>query len=308
MTASTSTSSFKVGVSPLAWTNDVLDDLGGDIPLEVCLSEARAAGYTGVELGRKFPRQASALQPLLERHGLALVSGWHSGMLAESGVAEELDRVGAHADLLRAMGSSVMVYGECGCMLPGDPLSAPMSRRLTIAAGDLQAYASRLTEFGDRVQSRWGLRLAYHHHLMMVAETFDEVSALFDRVGSSVQLLLDTGHAAAAGFAPESLIARFGARIGHIHLKDVRRAVMDRVRTDDLSFNDGVRAGMFTVPGDGTIDFEPVARFVRESGYAGWLVVEAEQDPTRAPPLAMVSKGREHVRTLFECLQSRREP
>lgn len=300
MTAFPSPSPFKVGVSPLAWTNDVLHDLGDDIPLEVCLAEARAAGYAGVELGRRFPRQAAALRPLLERHGLALASGWHSGLLAEAGVADELDRVGAHAELLRSMGSTVLVYGECGCMVPGDPLSAPMSRRLTLAFGDMLAYADRLTEFGDRLVARWGLRLAYHHHLMMVAETFDEVSALFDRVGPSVQLLLDTGHAAAAGFAPEDLIARFGARIGHVHLKDLRRTVMERVRRDDLSFNAGVRAGMFTVPGDGCVDFGPVARWVRESGYAGWLIVEAEQDPKQVPPLATVSRARQYIAARFE--------
>ena len=141
--------------------------------------------------------------------------------------------------------------------------------------------------------------MAYHHHLMMVAETFDEVSRLFDATGREVGLLLDTGHADAGGFDYPKLIGRFGDRIVHIHLKDVRGDVMADVRRTDRSFNDGVRAGMFTVPGDGRIDFAPLARFVRESGYRGWLVVEAEQDNTKAPPRAAVTRAFDTIVGLF---------
>lgn len=291
---------FKVGVSPLAWTNDVLEDLGGDIPLEVCLREARLAGYVGTELGRLFPRDASVLAPLLRSSELELASGWHSGFLADGSVAEELARVQSHAHLLGELGAKVMVYGECGGMLPGQPLDAPMSRRPVLPANALRGYADRLTAFGEALAERWGLTMVYHHHLMMVAETFDEVSGLFDLVGRSVQLLLDTGHAEAAGFDYSRLVARFGDRIGHIHLKDVRRDVVQQVRKADLSFNDGVRAGMFTVPGDGCVDFKPLARFVRDSDYAGWLIVEAEQDPKKAPPLATVGRARRFVAETFE--------
>lgn len=291
---------FKVGVSPLAWTNDVLEDLGGDVPLDVCLREARLAGYVGTELGRLFPRDAGVLASLLRSRELELASGWHSGFLVNGSVAEELARVQSHAQLLSELGAKVMVYGECGGMLPGQPLDAPMSRRPALPANALRAYADRLTAFGEALAERWGLTMVYHHHLMMVAETFDEVSGLFDLVGRPVQLLLDTGHAEAAGFDYTRLMARFGDRIGHIHLKDLRRDVVQQVRKADLSFNDGVRAGMFTVPGDGCVDFKPLARFVRDSDYAGWLVVEAEQDPKKAPPLATVSRARRFVAEAFE--------
>jgi inosose dehydratase len=289
----------RLGVSPLSWANDVLEDLGADIPLETCLSDAREVGYQGVELGRKFPRDAATLGPLLKINGLALASGWHSGLLAEKSVAEEMQTVVDHARLLKAVGASVMVYGECAKMAPGSPLDAPMSQRLQMPTSDVGAYAARLTEFARRLQGEYGLGLAYHHHLMMVAETFDEVSRLFDAAGHEAGLLLDTGHADAGGFDYTMLIDRFGDRIVHIHLKDVRSEVIADVRGGDRSFNEGVRAGMFTVPGDGRIDFAPLAGFVRRSGYCGWLIVEAEQDPAKAPPRAAVARAFDHVTCLF---------
>lgn len=281
---------IRLAVSPLSWANDVLEDLGRDIPLETCLREAATAGYRGVELGRKFPRDAAVLGPLLAEHGLSLASGWHSGELAARSPREEMDAVAPHAALLRDMGCRTMVYGEVAMMTPGAPLDAPMSQRLLMPKDDVAGYAARLSDFGARLAGEYDLTLAYHHHLMMVAETFDEISAIFDRTGPEVGLLLDTGHAAGAGFDYAALIERFGDRIVHIHLKDIRPPVMDRVRAEDESFNNGVRSGMFTVPGDGAVDFAPIRRFVQQ-GYDGWLVVEAEQDPAKAPPLPAVTRA-----------------
>jgi inosose dehydratase len=301
MTSSSSSrpTKFKVGVSPLAWTNDVLVDLGGNIPLETCLAEARLAGYEGVELGRLFPRDHAQLESLLRPRQLLLASGWHSGFLADDTVANELARVAPHAELLNKMSAHVMVYGECAAMAPGQALDLPMSNRLPLSSINAAEYAQRLTEFGAELQNRWNLKLVYHHHLMMVAETFDEVSSLFDRTGNSVQLLLDTGHAHAAGFDYSRLIERFGDRIGHIHLKDVRSDVLKQIRDTDGSFNAGVRSGIFTVPGDGCIDYSNLSNFVHDSGYDGWLIVEAEQDPAKAKPLPTVSRARQFVSRVF---------
>lgn len=285
----------RLGVSPLSWANDVLEDLGADIPLETCLADAAGTGYQGVELGRKFPRDAALLGPLLRRHGLDLASGWYSGELAERDVDAEMAAVAGHAALLRDLGCRVMVYGEVAMMAPGAPLDLPMSGRRLMPADAVAAYAVRLTEFARRLSGDYGLTPAYHHHLMMVAETFDEVSGVFDRAGPQLGLLLDTGHAAAAGFDYGRLIERFGDRIVHIHLKDVRADRLAAVRAGDETFNQAVRGGLFTVPGDGMVDFAPLARFVRSSGYRGWLVVEAEQDPAVAPPRPAVARAHAHV-------------
>jgi len=288
----------KLAVSPLSWTNDVLHDLGGDTPVSACLHEAAAAGYHAIELGRLFPRDPTFLRPLLQQAGLALASGWHSGHLAEAEVASERDAARDHAALLSAMGCDVMVYGEVAMMAGAAPLDEPMSSRKTMDIGDVTAYGRRLSVFSDWLMGEYGLRLAYHHHLMMIGETFDETCRIID-TAPSAGLLLDTGHAAAAGFDYTRLIDRLGDRIAHIHLKDIRPDVMSEVRKHDTSFNDGVRRGMFSVPGDGCIDFAPLAAFVANSGYNGWMVVEAEQDPTIVPPLPAVTRARQHISELF---------
>lgn len=287
---------WRLGVSPLSWTNDVLEDMGGEIPLDTCLAEAAAAGYAGIELGRKFPRKSVDLKPLLDRHDLKLVSGWHSGQLAERGVEDEMAAVASHAELLREMGCEVMVYGETAMMAS---LDAPMTARRLMPEDEVAGYAARLTEVAAWLMGEYGLRLAYHHHLMMVAETFDETARLMEVAGPEVGLLLDTGHAVAAGFDYTRLIELFGDRIAHVHLKDVRPDVMAHVRDKELSFNEGVRHGMFTVPGDGAVDFGPAMRFL-SSGYDGWAVVEAEQDPALAPPRAAVARAHIHLDTLIE--------
>ncbi len=288
----------RLAVAPLSWTNDVLQDLGGDIPLETCLAEAAENGYAGIELGRKFPRDADTLKPLLDAKGLALASGWHSGFLTERDVADEMADVAPHAELLSALGVEVMVYGPVGTMAAG-ALDVPMSRRLTLDGDQAATYADRLKEFEMRLYADYGLKLAYHHHLMMVLETFDEVCKVIDH--AQCGLLVDTGHAYAGGFGYDKLFERFGDLVRHIHLKDVRTDRLEEVRAKDRSFNDAVRAGMFTVPGDGGLDFAPVADFVRQLGYQGWLVIEAEQDPSReeAAPKAATKRAYDHINSLF---------
>jgi inosose dehydratase len=293
-------SGLRLGVSPLSWVNEVLDDLGRGTSAETCLAEAAAAGYQGVELSKIFPREPSALAGLLGHHGLRLVSGWHSGMLVDGSVADEIEAVRGHASLLKACGVDVMVYGECARMAE-NALDIPMSHRLRLGVEEWAGYGERLTRFAETLQDEFGLALAYHHHLMMVAETLDEVRAVMAATGPSVGLLLDTGHAHAAGFDYATLLEEFGSRINHIHLKDVRSSVLQDVRSRDLSFNEAVRAGMFTVPGDGDVDFGPLARFLSEGTYASWLLVEAEQDPAKAPPAPTVARAHRFIsQTIIE--------
>lgn len=289
----------RLGVSPLAWTNDVLEDLGDDVSALQCMQQAAAIGYQGIELGRKFPRQLAALQPLLQETGLSLASGWFSGTLADISVQQELHNVADHARLLSALGCSVLVYGECGGMPGETPLDIGISHSPKLSAIDFDAYVRRLSQFSSALYQEYGLKLAYHHHLMMLVEHQDEIERFFSATHEDVGMLLDTGHAVAAGADLNALIRQFGSRICHIHLKDIRRARLDQVYQQDESFNQGVRGGMFTVPGDGAIDYQPVVDFVNHSGYRGWLIVEAEQDPTTAPPVPTVTRAFHHVNALF---------
>lgn len=284
----------QLGVSPLSWVNEVLPALGAGTTAEQCLREAKQAGYQGVELSRIFPREPGALQQLLSQHQLQLVSGWHDGFLTERSVAQELDAVHNHATLLQENGARVMVYGECGWMAE-NALDVPLNQRRLLPDDQVAAYAARLSAFADALFAQYGLRLAYHHHLMMVAETLPEIRALLAACSPSVGLLLDTGHATAAGFSYTQLIDEFADRICHIHLKDVRLDRLQQVRASGMTFNEAVLAGMFTVPGDGGIDYRPLAAFISRSGYRGWMVVEAEQDPATAPPLETVSRAQRYV-------------
>lgn len=285
---------LRLGVSPLSWVNEVLADYGEGTEPETVLAEAAAAGYQGVELSRIFPRDSAALSVLLGKHGLSLVSGWYSGFLADRSFEDEIVAVQDHAELLKQCGATVMVYGECGRMAL-DALDIPMSRRGRLGPHEWAGYGRRLSRFAAVVKARYGLSLVYHYHLMMVAETLEEVRSLMQATDPEVHLLLDTGHAYAAGFDYAVLISEFGPRIAHVHLKDVRADVLETVRKQDLSFNKAVRSGLFTVPGDGSLDYGPLAAFLRTSSYRGWLLVEAEQDPAKAPPLETVQRAHHFI-------------
>jgi inosose dehydratase len=288
----------RLGVSPLSWTNDVLADLGGDVPLEVCLTDAAEIGYEGVELGRKFPKDPRELSSKLESYGLQLAGGWYSGFLAERSLEDEWAAAQDHVRLLEGCGCEVLVYGECGKM-PGDsPLDVPLSQTPSLKSIDLPAYARKLEGFTARLKER-GIKLAYHYHLMMLVETAEEISAFCEATDDAVGLLLDTGHAYAAGADYGEILRRFGRRVVHIHLKDVRPNVLDWVRKEDVSFNAAVREGLFTVPGDGAVDFSEIAKFVRTSGYRGWVVVEAEQDPAKATPRPYAQKAYHYMKDLM---------
>jgi len=288
---------IRLGISPLSWTNDVLADLGADIPLEVCLKDAAEIGYEGVELGRKFPKDPKELSTKLSEYGLQLAAGWYSGFLAERSLEAEWAAAADHIRLLEGCRTQVLVYGEQG-KTPDGFLDLPLSQSPDLKLVDLGAYAKKLGEFAVRLKER-GIVLAYHHHLMMLVERAEEIAAFCEATDDSVGLLLDTGHAYAAGADYGEILRRFGERVVHIHLKDVRRKVLEGVRERDVSFNSAVREGFYTVPGDGDVDFSELAKFVRTSGYRGWVIVEAEQDPAKAAPRLYAQNAYRYVKDLI---------
>jgi inosose dehydratase len=281
--------SVRIGINPITWSNDDLPELGGKTPLETCLAEAREAGYAGIELGNKFPRASTVLRPILDRHGLALISGWYSGRLLERTSAEELRAMESHLRLLSDMGSTVMVFAETTGGVAGER-GRPVTQRRRISESDWPGFAERLTAVADHLAEH-GVRMAYHHHMGTVVESEGEIDRLMRSTGGSVGLLLDTGHLVYAGADPAAVAKRHIARICHVHCKDVRSTVLAAVRKADRSFLDAVVDGVFTVPGDGAIDFPAVLRVLKAARYQGWLVVEAEQDPAKAHPLTYARMG-----------------
>jgi inosose dehydratase len=286
--------SIRLGVNPLTWTIDDLPEVGGETSLETCLTEARAAGFDGVELGCKFPRTAPELRAALAPHGLALVSGWYSTNLLERDAAAEFDAMRQHRELLAALGCAVVVVAETTRCIHGDR-RARLSQRPVLAASDWPRFAARLEDLGARLQDT-GLVLAYHHHMGTVVQTEDEVDRLMDACDDTVSLLLDTGHLTFAGGDPARAASRHASRIAHVHCKDVRHTVLERSLNRDSSFLDAVLDGVYTVPGDGCVDYPAVLAPIARAGYGGWLVVEAEQDPSIAPSAEYANLGYRNLR------------
>ena len=280
---------ISIGINPITWTNDDMPALGGATPLEICLSEARQAGYAGIEMGGKFPKQVAELKPILDRHGLKLISGWYSAKLLERDAEGEIAAMAPHLDLMAGMGCSVMVFAEGSGATHGDR-AQPAGRRRQIADSEWPEYGRRLDAVAEHMMRR-GVKLAFHHHMGTAVQAGAEIDRLMQSTGEGVGLLLDTGHAAYAGADPLRLARQHTKRIVHVHCKDVRPPILEAARKADRSFLDAVIDGVFTVPGDGGIGFPAILRVLCGHGYSGWLVVEAEQDPAKAHPLTYASMG-----------------
>ena len=288
---------IKLGIAPIAWSNDDLPELGGDTPLETCLAEARAAGFSGVEKGGKFHNDPNVLGPILEEHDLKLCSGWFSGELRHGTVENEKTRIAEQLQLFLELGSPLMVYAETTGTVQ-NRIEIPVAERPTMTDDAFGYYGEKLTAFADWLKAE-GCPMSYHHHMGTVIETEREVDLLIERTDSSVGLLLDTGHLTFAGGDVLATTRRHGTRINHVHCKDIRGDVLERVKAENMSFLNGVLEGVFTVPGDGMIDYGPFAKLLAEIGYRGWVVVEAEQDPAKANPFEMAQIGHEALTKAF---------
>lgn len=289
----------QVGTQPIGWSNDDFRDLGAEITLERCLSEMREAGYSGTELGHKFPKDARVLKPILDRHKLALISAWHSSYLLSREFAEEEKSFREHLGFLKAMGCKIVIVAEC-TRRTYDRSTEPLhfdEGSSSLSDSEWERLARGLDELATIAREQ-GLEIVYHHHMGTVIQNRHEIDRLM-RETRKVRLLLDTGHLSFAGVNPLEVLEAYSSRIAHVHLKDVRAAVAKRARTERFSFEKAVREGVFTVPGDGSIDYKPIFDHLKKSQYPGWLVVEAEQDPSRADPLEYAKMGRETVRNLF---------
>ncbi|MDE2448600.1 MAG: myo-inosose-2 dehydratase [Gammaproteobacteria bacterium] len=289
---------LRIGINPIGWSNDDLPWLGGDTPLEVALGEGAAIGYEGFELNGKFPKDAARVGRVLAAHGLALVSGWYSGRLARLTAREEIAAIEPHLRLLEANGANVLVYGETADSIQGQrrPL---IERPVFRTSAEWRTYADALTGLARHTLQR-GVRLAYHHHMGAYVQSPEDIDQLMAATGEEVGLLLDTGHCYLGGGDPLEVLRAHSDRVCHVHCKDVRTAVAELSRNRCWSFPECIVNGVFTVPGDGDLDFQGVVAKLTASGYAGWLVVEAEQDPAVAPSAVYAKKGFEALRLLLQ--------
>jgi inosose dehydratase len=286
---------IRFGVSPIAWANDDMPELGGDTPLASILQDIKELGFEGVELGGKFPRDAATLKPLLQSYGIDLIGGWYSGSLLERDADAEIAALQPHLALLKAMGSSVFVFAETSNAVHGNR-SVPLTGTPRLSGNEWALFGTRMTAVADYIQAQ-GLKFAYHHHLGTVVERPEDLQAFLDNTGESVGLTLDTGHAALGGVDPLEVIRDHPQRVAHVHCKDVRWETFAKAKDGKSSFLDGVLAGMFTVPGDGGLDYAAIMRALKAIDYSGWIVIEAEQDPKLADPRTYAALG---LKTLQE--------
>ena len=259
----------KLGISPLSWTNQAITELGDDISFETCITDASSAGYIGVELGRKFPENPTDMLIALADMGLSPVSSWYSGYLTERSLDAEWAEAEAYGDYLIGLGCTVIVYGECGAG-PEAGADAKLNQNPPFATVEAGEYFTKLTELADRLQNK-GIALVYHPHMMQPIDTNIKIDLLMSGTGASVKLLLDTGHIAMSGGDYVEVMDKWWDRVAHIHLKDIRRNVFENIDMSTQTFNDTVYAGIFTVPGDGDIDFTPLIKKIARDGYDGWF-------------------------------------
>ena len=285
--------SVKLGIAPIAWSNDDMPELGGDTPLEQCLSEASEAGFSGIESGGKFPKKSKELIPLLEKYNLNLCSGWYGANLRKNSVKEEISKIQEQLKLFQDCKAPCIVFAEVSDSIAGDP-DKSLSSRPQMDKEGWNEFCKKISEMGKFLEDQ-GMPLAYHHHMGTVIETQNDTERLLESTTDHVKLILDTGHMLFAGGDSLQVAENFKERIIHVHCKDMRKNVLDKSLSHDSSFRQAFLDGAFTVPGDGCIDYKPLLNFLKKINYEGWLVVEAEQDPAKANPLEYAKIGHSYL-------------
>ncbi|MFD0693709.1 myo-inosose-2 dehydratase [Paenibacillus sp. GCM10027628] len=286
---------IKLGIAPIAWTNDDLPELGRENSFEQCISEMALAGFAGSEVGNKYPRDPVTLQHVLAVRNLEIASAWFSSYLTTKPLQETVDAFVQHRDFLYEMGAKVIVVSEQGHSIQG--LDIPLfANKPVFSDNDWQTLASGLNRLGELAKDK-NMTVVYHHHMGTGVQTAVEIDKLMAMTDPDrVSLLYDTGHLVFSGENPYEVLETYLPRIKHVHLKDIRGEAVDKVKADQLSFLQAVREGAFTVPGDGIIDFVPIFAKLAEYEYEGWFVVEAEQDPAKANPFEYALKARRYIK------------
>ena len=285
---------IKLGIAPIAWTNDDMPDLGAENTFRQCVSEMALAGFSGCEVGNKYPKDLKELKKQLDMRGLSIANQWFSSFILTQPMEKVERDFAAQCEFLRAMGAKIIGASEQSYSIQGTDIPV-FEGKYVMNAKEWEKLAAGLNKLGKIAQS-YGISLTYHHHMGTVVQTAEETDRLMEMTDPGLfSLLYDTGHLAYCGEDVTEVLKKHVGRVKHVHLKDIRPDVVNKVRAERLSFLQGVRAGTFTVPGDGAIDFAPVFDILDRAGYKGWMIVEAEQDPAVADPLEYALKARKYI-------------
>lgn len=291
------TKNVKLGIAPIAWTNDDLPELGGENTFQQCVSEMALAGFTGSEVGNKYPRDPAVLKPMLELRGIEICNAWFSTFLISRPYEQTEAAFKEHVAFLAAMGAKVVGVSEQSYSTQGIQSQPVFEGKYEMNDAQWDALCDGLNRLGRLSLEEYGVALTFHHHMGTVVQSAAETDRLMAGTDPTyVSLLFDSGHFAYCGEDPAELVRRYTKRIKHVHLKDIRPEVVAKVRENRWSFLEGVRQGAFTIPGDGCVEFDPIFACLAESGYEGYMVVEAEQDPAKANPLEYAIRARKFIR------------
>jgi inosose dehydratase len=287
----------KLGIAPIAWTNDDLPELGGENTFQQCVSEMALAGFTGSEVGNKYPKDPAVLKPMLELRGIEICNAWFSTFLISKPYEQTEAEFEKHVAFLAAMGAKVVGVSEQSYSTQGTQTQPVFEGKYEMNDDEWALLCEGLNRLGKLSLEKYGVALTFHHHMGTVVQSAAETDRLMAGTDPKyVSLLFDSGHFAYCGEDPTQLVKRHANRIKHVHLKDIRPDVVKRVREERLSFLEGVRQGAFTIPGEGCVEFDPIFKVLAETGYEGYMVVEAEQDPARANPLEYAIRARKFIR------------
>jgi inosose dehydratase len=289
---------IRFGTNPIAWANDDDQTLGAHIPTEQILSEAHDIGFDGIENGHRWPDEPEALKTLLGSHGLAFVSGWYSLNLLDRSVEDEKKAIQPHLDKLKHNGCEVCIVCETSNSIQGSD-TVGLNNKPVLPDDQWASFGAQVEEIGKYCADQ-GIKMVYHFHMGTIVQTPAEIDKLMASTGPNTYMLFDTGHCYFGGGNPAAVLEKYIDRVAHFHAKNVRSDVMNDVFTNNRTFMDGVRAGVFTVPGDmdGGVDFGPCLKLLAQANYSGWIVIEAEQDPVVRNPFEYQSLGLKTLKTL----------
>lgn len=286
----------KLGIAPIAWTNDDMPDLGKENTFEQCVSEMALAGFTGSEVGNKYPKDPEVLKKALELRGVEICNQWFSSFLITKPFEEVEKEFRAQLAFLKAMGSKIIGASEQSHSVQGQMETPVFGHKYVMNDEEWELLCTGLNKLGKIAKEEYGISLTFHHHMGTVVQTAEETACLMEGTDPEyVSLLFDSGHFAYCGEDPVAMVKKYVDRIKHVHLKDIRPDVVAKVKAEDMSFLAGVRAGAFTIPGDGCVDFDSIFKVLEEADYTGYMVVEAEQDPAKANPLEYAIRARKFI-------------
>ena len=288
---------INLGIAPIAWSNDDMPNLGGDTPIETCLFEARSAGFKGIELGGKFPRNPGTIKYLLNKFNLELPGGWYGAHLKERSVEEEWQAMQNQIELYKLINSSVFIFADVSGSIQGEP-KIPLSKRPKLKDNEWSDYCNKISEIAKRL-SDIGLPMSYHEHMGTIIQSEQDICRLLDNTDDKTSLLFDTGHIFFAKGDYDSILKKYVSRVNHVHCKDIRKEILNGSLSNDLSFRDSFLEGVFTVPGDGYINYKPLFETLYDNKYSKWLIVEAEQDPKKANPLKFAKIGYKYLNKIL---------